>query len=70
MPREHSAMLAEEASTPRSRGLNVPAVFWTEGTAYRGVETQCITDHQVMGLDTRAARPLAHLAIIGPGLLV
>jgi ABC-type amino acid transport substrate-binding protein len=41
-----------EAFNPRSRGLTVPAIFFAWGNCIpRGIEAQCATDEQVMGLD-------------------
>ena len=46
--------------TPRSRGLTVPAIFFAWGNCIpRGIEAQCVTDEQVMGLD-----PIALLALL------
>jgi hypothetical protein len=43
----------QRSSNPRSRGLNVPAVFLSEGHGIpRGVEAQSVTDQPVIGLDT------------------
>src|SRR5262249_32577987 len=45
---------------PRSRGLTVPAIFFAWGNCIpRGIEAQCVTDEQVMGLD-----PIALLALL------
>src|SRR6266700_339275 len=41
------------SADPRSRGLNAPTVFLCRGYCIpRGVKAQCITEQQMMGLDT------------------
>ena len=58
-------------SSPRSRGLNVPAAFFGAGHGIpRGVEAQRITHQQVRGWDTRERRDLLPLSITGPVLCV
>jgi hypothetical protein len=49
----------KSSSNPRSRGLNVPAVFLAYGHGRaRGVEPQGLTDPPMMGWDTRKLRAL------------
>src|SRR5262249_23263280 len=61
-----------QRSTPRSRGLHVPTVFFVLRALYT-MSGRAPVRHRPGGDkvgDHISARPLAHLAIIGPGLLV